>query len=161
MTSRLAPTSRHAYLSTDGRSIYEWDQTVDEINVYITSPPGVTAKALAVTIGVSRLAVGIKGNPPYLDHTLSERVLPDDSTWTLEGGEIAITLCKQARGRNWPCVFEGHEPLDAVSAQKEQQRLLLERFQEENPGFDFSGAEFNGSAPQPDAFMGGMKTDAR
>ncbi|CAN0027242.1 unnamed protein product [Heterosigma akashiwo] len=35
--------------------------------------------------------------------------------------------------------------------------MMLERFQEENPGFDFSGAEFNGMVPDPREFMGGVK----
>ena len=33
---------------------------------------------------------------------------------------------------------------------------MLERFQEENPGFDFSNAQFNGQAPNPRDFMGGV-----
>ena len=33
---------------------------------------------------------------------------------------------------------------------------MLERFQEENPGFDFSGASFNGQVPDPKNFMGGV-----
>ena len=39
-----------------------------------------------------------------------------------------------------------------------QKKLMLERFQAEHPGFDFSNAEFNGAAPDPRTFMGGMKT---
>jgi len=27
----------------------------------------------------------------------------------------------------------------------------------QNPGFDFSGAEFNGAVPDPETFMGGVK----
>ncbi len=38
-----------------------------------------------------------------------------------------------------------------------QKNILLERFQEENPGFDFSGAEVNGMVPDPRNFMGGVK----
>ena len=30
-------------------------------------PEGVTAKILDVTIGTSKLAIGIKGNPPFID----------------------------------------------------------------------------------------------
>jgi hypothetical protein len=30
---------------------------------------------------------------------------------------------------------------------------MLERFQEENPGFDFSQAQFSGNAPDPKTFM--------
>ena len=34
---------------------------------------------------------------------------------------------------------------------------MIERFQEEHPGFDFRSAEFNGQVPDPRAFMGGVK----
>jgi len=37
------------------------------------------------------------------------------------------------------------------------QRLMLERFTAENPGFDFSNAEFNGTVPDARQFMGGVK----
>jgi len=37
-----------------------------------------------------------------------------------------------------------------------QKKILLERFGQENPGFDFSGAEMNGMVPDPKNFMGGM-----
>jgi hypothetical protein len=43
-----------------------------------------------------------------------------------------------------------------VSVADERKALMLERFQAEHPGFDFSGAEFSGSAPDPRTFMGGM-----
>jgi hypothetical protein len=33
---------------------------------------------------------------------------------------------------------------------------MLERFQEENPGFDFRDATFNGEVPNPRTFMGGV-----
>jgi hypothetical protein len=36
------------------------------------------------------------------------------------------------------------------------QKILLERFQREHPGFDFSSASFNGMAPNPSQFMGGI-----
>jgi len=32
--------------------------------------------------------------------------------------------------------------------------MMLEKFQEENPGFDFRGAGFNGNVPNPREFMG-------
>jgi hypothetical protein len=47
--------------------------------------------------------------------------------------------------------------LDPLTAQEVQKKVMLERFQEEHPGFDFSGAEFNGMAPDPREFMGGVK----
>jgi hypothetical protein len=47
--------------------------------------------------------------------------------------------------------------LDPMTHQEVQKKVMLERFQEEHPGFDFSGAEFNGMAPDPREFMGGVK----
>ena len=35
--------------------------------------------------------------------------------------------------------------------------ILLERFQEENPGFDFSEAKMDGNVPNAREFMGGVK----
>lgn len=62
----LAPSQRHAY-THNGRLIYEWDQTLTEVNLYIQVPAGVRAKNLAIDIKAAHLNVGIKGNPPYLD----------------------------------------------------------------------------------------------
>lgn len=52
------------------------------------------------------------------------------------------------------CVLPQLDPLAQEEARKQ---MMLERFQQENPGFDFSNAEFNGAAPDPRTFMGGVK----
>ncbi len=46
--------------------------------------------------------------------------------------------------------------VDPFMKEKMTQALMLERFGEENPGFDFRDAEFNGQAPDPRTFMGGI-----
>ncbi|KAJ1433812.1 hypothetical protein B484DRAFT_394350 [Ochromonadaceae sp. CCMP2298] len=38
---------------------------------------------------------------------------------------------------------------------------MLERFQEEHPSFDFSGADFNGQVPDARDFMGGAANPSR
>jgi hypothetical protein len=53
--------------SWTGRTIYEWDQSVDEVNMYIAPPKGLRAKDFTVKIDVSHIEVGLKGNPPYLN----------------------------------------------------------------------------------------------
>ncbi len=40
--------------------------------------------------------------------------------------------------------------------EEDKKRLMLERFAEENPGFDFSNADFNGAVPDARKFMGGV-----
>lgn len=66
-----------------GQLVYEWDQTIDDVNIYIRPPPFLLPKnrsayqaqlpqgqqlpKLEVKITASRLQVGMTGNPPYLD----------------------------------------------------------------------------------------------
>ena len=92
--------------------VYEWDQTLEEVNMYVEVPPGVTAKVLAVRIDTDEVAIGIRGNPPYLEHRLTERVKTEECYWTLEDGELHLQLQKLRRGKPWESLFEGHAALD-------------------------------------------------
>jgi hypothetical protein len=72
----------------------------------------------------------------------------------------------------WPSAIAGHGQLDAAQQEKANQELLRERFQREvlfslfcfffaskkkkHTGFDFSQAEFSGTAPNPREFLGGI-----
>ena len=49
-----------------GRKIYEWEQSLEEIHVYVEVPPGVRAKMLDVKITATQLSIGLKGNPPFI-----------------------------------------------------------------------------------------------
>lgn len=66
MTDKLAPSDRYKYIH-EGRTIYEWDQTLSEVNIYIEVPAGVKAKQLFVDISSTHISLGIRPNPPYLD----------------------------------------------------------------------------------------------
>ena len=154
---KIAPVGRRAHLLPDGRVAYEWEQTLEDVTVYVAVPPGTRARDLDVAIGKSTLRVGIAGNPPYLEHALAETVRPDESVWTLEDGELRCELAKVIRGKSWSAPFEAHR----ASANKEEceadsRRLMLERFQRENPGFDFSDATFDKPPPDASTFMGGV-----
>ena len=72
----------------------------------------------------------------------------------IEGLQIALT--KGSKGVTWDCLLKGHTPVDHYTQSEVQKSLMLERFQAENPGFDFSGASFNGQVPDPKNFMGGV-----
>ncbi|KAJ9540695.1 hypothetical protein OSB04_027201 [Centaurea solstitialis] len=123
--------------------VFEWDQTLDEVNMYITLPKEVPTKLFYCKIQSKHVEVGIKGNPPYLNHDLSSAVKTDSSFWTI--------------GQTWPSPIAGQGQLDPYVADLEQKRLMLQRFQEENPGFDFSQAQFSGDCPDPRTFMGGIR----
>ena len=46
--------------------MFEWDQTLEEVNMYIELPKGVPTKLFRCTIQAGHVEVGIRGNPPYL-----------------------------------------------------------------------------------------------
>eukprot|EP00884_Botryococcus_braunii_P023417 jgi/Botrbrau1/975/Bobra.114_1s0016.1 len=151
MTDALAPAERHKFVC-QGRSIYEWDQTLGDVNIYIELPPGLRAKDLTVKISSKHLTVGIKGNDPYLDHDFGGLVKAADCVWTVDGNNLNIQVAKAEKGEPWASAIAGHE-LNIVEQEEERKRLTLERFQEEHPGFDFSQATFTGDAPNPRTFL--------
>ena len=112
---------------------------------------------LDIKITPTHLTVGIIGLPPYLSEDLTFNVKASESLWTLEDGEIVITLEKAIKGDTWLSVFKGHEKINPLQKEEIQKKMLLERFQEENHGFDFSDAGINGNVPDPKTFMGGLK----
>lgn len=156
MTDKLAPTKRHKFVH-NGQTIFEWDQTLDEVNLYISLPKEVPKKLFTCSIKTKHLEIGIKGNPPYLNHDLAGLVKLDSSFWTIEDEIMHVFLQKREKGQPWPSAIVGQGELDPYTADQEQRRLMLQRFQEEHPGFDFSQAEFSGSCPNPNTFMGGIK----
>mmetsp|Transcript_14165 Transcript_14165/g.34114 ORF Transcript_14165/g.34114 Transcript_14165/m.34114 type:complete len:224 (+) Transcript_14165:146-817(+) len=118
----------------------------------------------------------------YLNEDTYNLVDVDESTWTFEDDDdvynnsndgssnkkvIVIYLIKARRGMLWESPLKGNPnavnaagsatSMDPIQKEQMKQSLLLQRFQEENPGFDFSGAEFNGAAPDAKTFMGGVK----
>ncbi len=66
-----------------GQLVYEWDQTLEDVNIYIKPPkillkkyedefkkqlkPGQKLPKLEVKITPTHIAVGIQGNPPFLN----------------------------------------------------------------------------------------------
>lgn len=93
----------------------------------------------------------------------AEKANASESYWTMEdaeapkeGKELHLIITKGSKGVTWKSLLEGHTEVDPYTQQELQKSLMLERFQEENPGFDFSGATFNGEVPDAKTFMGGV-----
>mmetsp|Transcript_14099 Transcript_14099/g.40442 ORF Transcript_14099/g.40442 Transcript_14099/m.40442 type:complete len:230 (+) Transcript_14099:332-1021(+) len=150
----------------NGIKIYEWEQSLEEVNMYIEAPPGVQASQLRCNIRTNRLQIGLRGSDRFfIDEETYSKVKIDDSSWYLDdGGVINIVLAKVYRGETWESPLLGRDGGDSRAGQavdpatkvEIQKELMLLRFQEEHPGFDFRGATFNGSVPDPRDFMGGI-----
>lgn len=52
---------------TAGRTIYEWQQSLSEVELFITVPDGVKASMIECEITMERLKLGLAGNPPFID----------------------------------------------------------------------------------------------
>jgi len=89
----------------DVAGAYECKVEFKDVTILVPLPDGVTAKMLAVAIGVSSLELGLKGKSPYLKAQLGGRVLTDDSVWLVEEGKtrhVRIELTKANTKEQWP-----------------------------------------------------------
>ncbi|KAJ1924526.1 hypothetical protein IWQ60_005141 [Tieghemiomyces parasiticus] len=65
--------------------------------------PGLRASDVECEIKTHHLRLVIAGRQAVIDGELYAAVVPDDSTWTIESGEVVITLKKQDGGGSlWP-----------------------------------------------------------
>ena len=168
----------------NNQKVYEWEQSLEEVILYIDAPTEQLPKEhvashIVVNILPNQLQVGLKGRDKmFIDENTFDKVKVKESSWYIDEGVITIVLSKCFRGQTWEGVLcgcststtvdgrvvsdtSGHqsiqESIDPLTKQEMQRTLMLERFHEENPGFDFRDATFNGEVPDPRTFMGGVK----
>ena len=91
---------------------YTWTQTLDECSVLVPTGPDRRAKDLDVTIRPTSIAVrSADGSVVLVDGPLTERIVPSESTWSLEGGVLVLVLYKHQK-TFWEAVLEGDEKID-------------------------------------------------
>jgi len=154
----------------NGRSIYEWEQSLDEVVIHVPAPPSIKANLIHCKISAQHLQLGMKGSNQYIiDERTFGKIDIEESTWTLENGNVVLYLQKANKGLVWETALLGRTVgettlvayLDPYQLEQVKQELLLERWQAENPGMDFRNATFNngGGVPDPRTYMGGVKYD--
>ncbi|VWU52159.1 CS domain protein, putative [Hepatocystis sp. ex Piliocolobus tephrosceles] len=148
---------RHKYVN-NGVVIYEWEQSIDEINIYINmNSKTIEKNDLDIEIKSKRVRIGLKNMKSFLEGELFSIIDESCSYWFIEDGVLHILLTKVKKAELWNCIFKGHKYLNAVDTDNTKKKILLERFQQEYPNFDFSSAAFNGQVPDARTFMGGAK----
>ncbi|XP_023124513.1 nudC domain-containing protein 2 [Amphiprion ocellaris] len=124
-----------------------WYQTMEEVFIEVNVPHGTSAKEVKCHLGTRDIELHVKGKEVFKGKLLDTTV-SDEATWTLEDKcLIRIILMKTNReaGNCWTSLLEGEYCANAWVQDQMQRKLTLERFQRENPGFDFSGAEISGN----------------
>ena len=91
--------------------------------INIPLPPNTKSKMLSVDIQNTKLKVAIKGGDTLVDGTFHKRVVLDDSIWTLEDGDLVITLSKDNKMEWWKCVCVGDPEINTQKVQPENSKL--------------------------------------
>lgn len=122
-------------------SRYQWTQTVEEVTVATALPEGTKGKDLDVVMKPSSLSVKMKRPakegeeaPTILEGTLSEKIRMDESTWSLEGGVLLLTLEKVVKTW-WKTILEGDDEIDTdmvdstrhISSYEEQTQGMIRK----------------------------------
>jgi hypothetical protein len=117
----------------EGRTIYEWEQNLNEVLIYINPPPGITKKELEIDISHRHLKIGIKNTAPYIDEDTWGPVKTSESMWMMDDGELIINLQKMNKAETWECALLGRhgQTVDPVTKEEIRKKMMLERFQEE------------------------------
>lgn len=108
---------------------FRWTQTLEEVTVIVAPPQGTRGKDLSVSIKGGSISVQMKATNAttgkandgdhdeeprtIIDGNLTDRIKPDESTWSIEGGVLLLTLQK-ARRTWWECVLVGDPPIDTT-----------------------------------------------
>lgn len=71
-----------------------------------------------------------------------------------DGKAICLVLQKGIKHQVWLSIVKNEHEIDLLTKDQMEKKMMLEKFQNEYAGFDFSGAEFTGQVPaDPANFM--------
>jgi len=158
------------YCSTDWGG---WYQTLADVNVEVNLQQGTAGREVKVTVTPTRIECLVRGNTIFKG-VLFEKVVEDESTWTIEDQKLLrILLVKSSKEGYWRSLLKNEYQPDPFTLQEVRKKLDLERYQIENPGFDFSGANLDkkyddldtmdlqhlGASALPTLSLGDNKTD--
>ncbi len=106
---------------------YYWQQTLEEVTMYMKLPKGTTTKMLEVKITSTRIKVGIKGQEPLVDGELNKRILADETIWTIETEKddkvFQATFTKKEQMNWWDRVIKGDAYIDTQKIEPENSKL--------------------------------------
>ncbi|XP_071120449.1 nudC domain-containing protein 2-like isoform X1 [Mytilus edulis] len=125
----------------------KWLQTVEDVFVEVLVPEGTKCKEISINIQTKTIKVVVSGKEVF-SGDLHKAVHADEAVWTLEDKKL-IRIClpkvHSTAGNCWKSLLKSQYEADPSTFDQMEQKLTLEKFQNENPGFDFSGASITGN----------------
>ena len=106
------PTSISTY-NGDKCDDYNWSQGVGDVTIQFTLKEKINKKMLKVDMTVNHLKIEIKGmDKPLIDADFCEKIIPDDSNWSIEDGQAIIFFLEKANEIIWKSAFKGGKEID-------------------------------------------------
>ena len=137
---KLAAPNRHKHFDdASGRLLYEWEQTLDEVNVFVpTDASAHKTKDLNVLVTGNAIEITTKKNDALIvlfpKLRLFRPTIADDSVWTRDAqtGEIHVQVVKCKKAEPWVGAFEAHcdEATATGVSEEERKRMMQARFNE-------------------------------
>jgi murein L,D-transpeptidase YafK len=78
---------------------------------------------LNVDMRNTKLLVAMKGGETIVDGDLYKRIVVDDSFWTIEDGELVISMQKDNKMEWWKTVIQGDTEINTSKVQPENSKL--------------------------------------
>ena len=106
------PTSISTY-NGDKCDDYNWSQGVSDVTIQFTLKQKINKKMLKVDMTINHLKLVIQGmDKPLIDADFCEKIIPDDSNWTIEDGQSIIFYLEKANEIIWKSAFKGGKEID-------------------------------------------------
>jgi len=124
-----------------------WAQTIEDIHILIKVQRGTSPKSIKCIIQPRRIKISV-AEKVIVEGELCDKVVADESIWTLEDREdLQITLVKAIKdaANCWKSLLKSEHLVDPLTFNEMEKKMVLERFQRENPGFDFSKSDVSGN----------------
>lgn len=102
---------------------YRWKQTLIDVDITVPVAKGVKAREFDIQLKKTSIKVGYKGKDAIFEGTLCKAIKVEDSTWTIESGELLIHLEKVNGMEWWENVVTHHPKIDTKKIQPENSKL--------------------------------------
>jgi len=123
-----------------------WWQNVSEVHIEVNLPQGTRGNQCKVTTNGSNFKVTVL-NDTLIEGNLFSPVLKDELIWTIEDKKSMYIILgkgdKNTKETTWEGLLQDNYLADPWLLHEMQKKLDLERFQMENPGFDFRSAKMS------------------
>jgi len=106
---------------------YSFTQTLGDITINIFIPTHTKGKDLIVDYTQKKLKVQIKGQDPLINGDLPEKIIVDETLWTIDTIEgqrvVQITFDKVDKMKWWDCIIVGHLKINTKKIEPENSKL--------------------------------------